>query len=365
MKNTITGEIVLLTGEQAGARARLKSNSSISVSGNLGTDIVIRDKKISNEVLKLFTEDNKVFLQIVSGNIKIDGRTIDHNKKIRLMDDAKVKIGSTVFVHQKILNVPLSEIYNHYRDEEKLRSNKQTLQTENKFTKHIFIFGASVVFVLVTIPVYFAVTHGMQRDKLHVSVDQQALSLLRKNGFDDLNVTRNNNDQIVISGYVLSYKNRAVLEKIIDDNSIPAVHELKIGDQLAKEVVELFRINGVDIEAVAIDEGIVSVRAEDRDAELADRIKNIALEEIVDLQSLEIEYNISDTVNKSIGEDMTYNENDKKITMVVDGNPAYILTSDDAKYYIGALLPTGYKIIDILAQQVILEKHGKQTTLNF
>ena len=51
--------------------------------------------------------------------------------------------------------------------------------------------------------------------------------------------------------------------------------------------------------------------------------------------------------------------------MVVDGNPAYLMTYDQSKYYIGAVLPTGHKIVDISKQQVTIEKEGVLTTLNF
>jgi type III secretion protein D len=51
--------------------------------------------------------------------------------------------------------------------------------------------------------------------------------------------------------------------------------------------------------------------------------------------------------------------------MVVNGRPPYIMTYDKSKYYIGALLPSGHKIVSIIDNSVILEKQGKQTTLKF
>ncbi len=365
MTNTVLGEIVLLSGEQAGARARLRPNSTMSISGELGTDIYIRDKYINDGKLKLITNNDKVFLQIVAGEIEIDGQIISKNNTVQLMEDTKVKVGKTIFVHQNIINTPLSEI------EKKVNINQVRLrETDNCSNKkgllqRILVLGSSVVMVLISVTVMTTMMFGKNTSQLIISEEMQALSLLKSNGYEDLEVAKNNNDQIVVSGYVLTNKDLAKIEKIIDEESFPVIYDIKVGDQLAKEVSELYRINGVNIEATAIDKGIVHVKAEDKYLEMVTRIKEVALNEIDALKSLDIEYVISDVDEQTIGEELRYDEKDKRITMVVDGDPAYIMTSDNAKYYVGALLPEGYKVIDIVEKQVVLERHGRMTTLNF
>jgi len=55
----------------------------------------------------------------------------------------------------------------------------------------------------------------------------------------------------------------------------------------------------------------------------------------------------------------------KRVASVVPGDPAYIVTVDGARYFVGALLPSGHRITEVAAQKVTLERDGQQTTLNF
>ena len=55
----------------------------------------------------------------------------------------------------------------------------------------------------------------------------------------------------------------------------------------------------------------------------------------------------------------------KRIASVVPGDPAYLVTADGARYFVGAMLPTGHRITRIDGQHVTLERGGEESTLNF
>jgi type III secretion protein D len=44
---------------------------------------------------------------------------------------------------------------------------------------------------------------------------------------------------------------------------------------------------------------------------------------------------------------------------------AYLVTADGARYFIGAMLPTGHRITQIQHGSVTLERNGEQSTLRF
>ncbi len=54
----------------------------------------------------------------------------------------------------------------------------------------------------------------------------------------------------------------------------------------------------------------------------------------------------------------------KRIASIVPGNPAYIVTADGARYFVGAMLPTGHRITAIAGQRVSLERDGEAIALN-
>jgi len=55
----------------------------------------------------------------------------------------------------------------------------------------------------------------------------------------------------------------------------------------------------------------------------------------------------------------------KRISSLVTSEPAYLVTADGSRYFIGALLPSGHRVTRIGAGSVTLEIHGQQTSLNF
>ena len=55
----------------------------------------------------------------------------------------------------------------------------------------------------------------------------------------------------------------------------------------------------------------------------------------------------------------------KRISSLVTSEPAYLVTADGSRYFIGALLPSGHRVTRIGPGSVTLEIHGQQTSLSF
>jgi len=55
----------------------------------------------------------------------------------------------------------------------------------------------------------------------------------------------------------------------------------------------------------------------------------------------------------------------KRIASLVAGASAYLVTVDGARYFVGAILPTGHRIVAIERTAVALERDGQRTSLNF
>jgi type III secretion protein D len=55
----------------------------------------------------------------------------------------------------------------------------------------------------------------------------------------------------------------------------------------------------------------------------------------------------------------------KRIASLVPGDPAYLVTADGSRYFIGAMLPTGHRITQIDKASVTLDLNGQQAILNF
>lgn len=363
MEQNIFPEIVVIAGEQAGARTRLKDNTTLTLSNKIDTDIVLRDPQIGNTRLKIITQHLKPSIEVIDGAVKVDNKVIEQGSRIRLPDYTKVEIGETAFVTARMNHASWEEISNLASINMPQAATKSNPAHRYRWHNNIFLSLLALITVLTVIAT--TVTNTMESSEMiSMSNRENIHSLLIENGYESLQVDEQN-DYYVIHGFVMTYNERAQLENLIDEHSVPAKLYLEVGDQLAIEVRELYRINGIEVSTKASAAGKVTVAVKSPVSSELERVKEMALNEITHLHALEIEYAVSEDGTQIIGTDMKFNAADKRITMVVDGDPAYIMTSDQSKYYIGAMLPTGHKIIDIIDQQVVLEKQGKQKTLIF
>ena len=55
----------------------------------------------------------------------------------------------------------------------------------------------------------------------------------------------------------------------------------------------------------------------------------------------------------------------KRISSLVPGEPAYLVTADGSRYFLGALLPSGHRVMQIAKGSLALELNGQQLILNF
>jgi type III secretion protein D len=362
MKSESSMEMFVLTGEQAGARTLLSDNASLTISGGMDTDVVFRDSTIKDEKINLITKNSEVFLEVIAGDVEVHGQKVAVGKLIQVPEYAKIKIGETTFAYGKKLNATWRELLDYVTKIEMTQLSNSGLKRILRSNTSAYLLSITV-FAILAVVLWFNINQ-QKSSPIDMSNIENIYSVLIENGFESLRVNMSENGQLVISGFLMTNKERSTVEVLVDEYKIPALIDLSTGDQLAMEVRELFRVNGIDVDAKTLREGTVLVTAEIKDKKKFNKVKAIASNEIVGLRELETE-----DVNGDKGSSTTVHpgsKNDaKRITMVVDGNPAYLVTADQSKYYVGAMLPTGYKIIDIAKQKVILEKEGQRTTLNF
>jgi type III secretion protein D len=361
MQTKSTIEMFVLTGEQTGARRLLDNNAQFSISGKMDTDVVFRDPSIMDERINLTTLNNEVFIEVLSGNIEVQGEVVNQGTQIKLPEYSKVKIGETTFSYGRKKHSSWHEIIDYVSQYEitNIRGSKNLLNTRARLLLLLVI----LTFVLVGAIIYSNILKNQNSDFNMFDVNNINSVLIEK-GFETLTVERTQSGEYLIKGFLMTNRERSALENIVDEYQIPARLELTTGDQIAREVSDLYRVNGIDVDVKTIGPGTAIVTTSFPDTKRLDRVKSLALQEIPSLTSLETEYF---NTNQEDKQELVanYDKKDKRITMVVDGARPYIMTADQSKYYIGALLPTGHKVIEIQNQTVMIEKEGKISTLKF
>ena len=142
---------------------------------------------------------------------------------------------------------------------------------------------------------------------------------------------------------------------------VPAV-EVTVDEELAREVTEVFRINGIAVSARVAGPGRIAAEAAERDGAALARAEEAVRRDVRGLEALQVRNTVKPV---SPPPPPVSDDPGKRIASLVAGASAYLVTVDGARYFVGAMLPTGHRIVAIDRAAVALERDGQKTSLNF
>jgi type III secretion protein D len=163
------------------------------------------------------------------------------------------------------------------------------------------------------------------------------------------------------------------------------------GENMVQQVREVFRVNGLNANVRYEGNGTVMVEGLPKPDTHIDAAVSHALNDVKGLTSVRVQPAeegkaaaapaaapappvpaaaaqpaADEETNSAEADANTAADAKKRIQAVVDDSPAYVLTADGARYFVGALLPQGYRILRIRGASVTLKKEGeKETVMNF
>jgi hypothetical protein len=130
----------------------------------------------------------------------------------------------------------------------------------------------------------------------------------------------------------------------------------------AHSVAEIFRLHGVAAQAQARPDGTVAVTAKERDLWRVEQAEKAARRDVPGLAGLVVR-NQPPPVAAAPAAPLAADAG-KRITAVVDNaETPYFVTADGSRYFIGALLPSGHRVLQIAGQAVTVERGGQLTRL--
>lgn len=130
----------------------------------------------------------------------------------------------------------------------------------------------------------------------------------------------------------------------------------------AQAVGEVFRLHGLAVQAQPRADGTVVVQAQERDTWRVEQAEKAARRDVPGLAGLTVRN--QPPVPVAGPRPPLAPDAGKRITAVVaDGETPYFVTADGSRYFIGALLPSGHRVLQIAAQAVTVERDGQLTRL--
>jgi type III secretion protein D len=168
--------------------------------------------------------------------------------------------------------------------------------------------------------------------------------------------------RIEIRGRLATLAQRARLDEWLAARRANASIDVAVDEAVAREVTEVLRVNGVAAQVHAAGPGRLVAEAAEPDAQKLARAEEVVRRDVRGLLSLTLH---NTTPPKPAPAPPLATDPGKRIASIVPGEPAYVVTVDGSRYFVGALLPSGHRITHVAQRQLTLERDGQQSTLNF
>ncbi len=374
----------VIAGRQQGAEYRLSPGIHVSIGHHLHHDIVLRNVEGKEASLELRMTDGIARLNVVAGEILLLGRELKAGEAAPLPAFVPVKIGAVVFAignpaserweeasQLSAATTVSEEIISPADGKLGVMSGPVTIDRQIDGAIRHFSSGlrpfANVIAIERRWPVYAAVAAALLLVAILVIpvsgwISEQNYGagatdeMLARNGFADLTVTEAAGNGLIVSGVLANDEQLQRLRRLLDDSRPGTVIDVSTMDALAAGITDMLVAQNIDAEAKAGRGQNIRIVSEYLPA---DRQKELAAQIRADMPVIE---NISFEIDAARGEpDLQYFFASEKygLASFVDGDPAFITTADGTKWFKGAIVPTGHRILNIGNGAIRFEREGQ------
>ncbi|MGK6325163.1 hypothetical protein ACMGDM_19020 [Sphingomonas sp. DT-51] len=358
----------VLTGRLAGAEYRLHAGRSVTVGHGFENDVVLRGRATQGLVMELHV-GAELLLRVRSGAIDVLGRSLAAGEELILpaylpvrLGDLAIAVGgddparwaeaATMASHGAATLAP--ELLLRPRSPLADRIAARAVPWLRLGRGRIMAGAAGLIALLalsVGVPVADAWHTAAARDPAKVRRQ------LATAGFGALDVARDPGGAgVLVTGAVATDRDAERLRAYVAARLPDALVEVESAAALAAAATDMLRANGVAAEARPLGARAIAVEGEflphDRQRELSALLRR-------DIPGLRrIDYRATD----GGGSDELrhfFNSPQYGAASFVDGDPGYIVTADGSRWFDGAILPTGHRLVAVGHGRVTLERGGQ------
>lgn len=365
-------ELEVLTGPQKGASAALNPVGSTTVGTGLGNDIVLQHGFSDANRMRIQASDTGFLLETEEGEIRLGDAVVQQGESMPVLPGTEITLGQTTFA---LVARQSDSIGINVTDSVKPAALAQSSAVDESFPvaqeqSHAIIANGTasakrfVSFVGVAVLAFGLIAYsfmGSNTQSIPGAEKPSLASLLDTPEFVHVKVQTNSSGVVTLGGYVASQDIKRSLEDTLRHHETAAIVRPFVSSDIQSSIVDLYRIHGISVEISSESPGFFLVRATAPDDERLSTATAAILKDIpgindiaVDNQALPVE--VVDAYEEDPG---------KRVVLVVAGDPAYVVTQDKSRYFVGSSLPTGHLIKNIYAETVVLDRGGVETELKF
>jgi type III secretion protein D len=369
------GTMVLrvLSGRMQGAEHRLHNGKFVRIGHSLDHDIVLRDPSTRGLSFELHIGSDVATVRVVAGEVALLGRPVTAGEEASLPAFVPLAIGALSIA----IGDPTSD---RWGEAERLSTTMAPVTTTNaapletphaglaeRLATRLYPLREGIAFerrwplygVLAAVVLMIAVLIGPATtwigSQWHSRADDQAA--LAAAGFRGLTLSDGAAGQgPTIHGIVKDDAELSRLRAVVAERIGRATIDVDTMQAMAAAATDILRAQGIDGEAKPMRGTTLAVTGEylpaDRQVEVAAMIQR-------DVPGIT---QVTFTTEGARGErDLQYFFSNSAFGLAtfVDGNPGYLVTADGTRWFAGAQVPTGHKIISIGNGRASFERDGR------
>lgn len=368
----------VIAGRLEGAQTEIGYGEPVYVGHGLRNDVVLRDPSLKGVRLKLEAGDPLARLELLEGELELLGQTASAPAELTLPPFTPLRLGETLLAFG---SADAEEQWARCEAMAQARLEKASeggeaagknadpwsglagwvaaFKREQVLGRRGAVIAGSLLVALGLVQI-----GGMGLSASWASdapQHKQLAAILNQPEFASVQQAPVNSDgPINVSGFVETEGDRLRLEEALSALTLETVMDVQTGEGLAKAVEDLFRLNGVTVEAEHAGDGRVRVTGAVAEPEKLSALRKMAESDVPGLKGLAISYSRPEEPSDPLTNDPT-----KRVATIVGGPRGYIVTDDGSRYFVGAMLPTGHRIVRLRDGEMMVELDGARTTYKF
>ena len=370
MKNTLLYELRVLSGEQRGATSTVRPGDTLRIGREWSNDVVLQDAGDSAATL-LLGDDGSLALGLDGGECGVDGAALTTDVPTPVALYTPFNVGGTRMAVGRIGASQWGGLFDEApvadpepADEAPAQDAPVSVAAAPPSRRragwvHRLLTGGAVLVAVSAgaLTMAWAIGPGTLKPAEQVQHLRQTLAHL---GYGMLDAERREG-QLVVTGHLDTLAQRSKLEQALAGQT-PARIAVTVNEQVVAGVADVYRLNGISADVKSGGPGVVNVHTREGNLAQLDRVQALARRDVSGLSVL-VPFNEAPPLSPRA--DATVSDPGKRVSAIVPGDPAYVVTADGTRYFEGAMLPTGHRILAILSDRVQVERDGASSTLNF
>jgi type III secretion protein D len=182
-------------------------------------------------------------------------------------------------------------------------------------------------------------------------------------GLTSLRIERMSDGTPVVRGLVDTDAQRARISGEVARLGVRAFVEVVSAEQLVRQVADVLRVKGLPGSVRHLGRGVIEAQVGEADAERARRTEEAVRRDVAGLTGFRLQFTPK-TQAAPVAAPKAPEDPAKRVVSVAYGPNGHVVTADGARYFVGALLPSGHRIVRIADGEVELSRDGQTTRLS-